>query len=103
MDKVEAIFGDQADLARRLLAALGEGGNDGSHDRSHLLRVAQNAMTIAAAEPGGDRAVVAAAVVLHDCVEVEKNSPLRSQASRLSAERGREILAGLAWTRAQIE
>jgi uncharacterized protein len=97
MDRIDAIFGDQAELAEQLLAALGNAGDDGSHDRSHLLRVAANAMAIAAAERGCDRAVLTAAVVLHDCVEVEKNSPLRSQASRLSAARGRSILAGLGW------
>jgi uncharacterized protein len=103
MDRIEAIFGDQAGLAERLLAALGEGGDDGSHDRSHLLRVAANAMAIAAAEPGCDRAVLTAAVVLHDCVEVEKNSPLRSRASLLSADRGRTILAELGWEQGRVE
>jgi uncharacterized protein len=103
MDRIEAIFSDQAELAGRLLAALGEGGDDGSHDRSHLLRVARNAMKIAAAEVGCDRTVLTAAVVLHDCVEVEKSSPLRSQASRLSADRGRVILAGLGWEPGRID
>jgi uncharacterized protein len=103
MDRIEAIFGDQAGLAERLLAALGEGGDDGSHDRSHLLRVAANAMAIAAAEPGCDRVVLTAAVVLHDCVEVEKNSPLRSRASLLSADRGRTILAELGWEQGRVE
>jgi uncharacterized protein len=103
MDRIEAIFGDQAGLAEQLLATLGDGGDDGSHDRSHLLRVAQNAMQIAETEPGCDRAVLTAAVVLHDCVEVEKNSPLRSQASRLSAARGRVILADLGWNPERID
>jgi uncharacterized protein len=103
MDGIEAIFGDQADLAAQLLAALGDSGDDGSHDRSHLLRVAQNAMAIAAAEHGCNRAVLTAAVILHDCVEVEKNSPKRSQASRLSAIRGRSILGALGWDMVQVE
>ena len=103
MDGIEAIFGDQTALAEQLFAALGNGGDDGSHDRSHLLRVARNAMEIAAAEPTADRTVLTAAVVLHDCVEVEKNSPLRSQASRLSAARARKILAGLAWEKPMID
>ena len=47
---IEAIFGDQAALAGQLLAALGAGVDDGSHDRSHLLRVARNAIEIADAE-----------------------------------------------------
>jgi uncharacterized protein len=103
MDKITAIFGDQADLASQLLDATGDEGDDGSHDRSHLARVAANAMRIAAAEPGCDRAVLTAAILLHDCVAVEKNSPLRSQASRLAAERARSILAGLGWEQVRIE
>ncbi|MDR3530890.1 MAG: HD domain-containing protein [Rhodopila sp.] len=103
MDKIAATFGDQAELARRLLAALGAEGTDGSHDRSHLLRVWRNATAIAANEHGVDPSVLAAAVILHDCVAVEKNSPHRSQASRLAASRARVILAGLGWDRARIE
>jgi uncharacterized protein len=97
------IFGDQSELAEQLLATLGAGGSDGSHDRSHLLRVWRNATAIADAEPGCDRSILAAAVILHDCVAVEKNSPLRSQASRLAANRAREVLAELGWHTARIE
>jgi uncharacterized protein len=103
MDRIEALFGDQAPLAARLLTALGPGGDDGSHDRSHLLRVARNAMDIAATEPACDRTVLTAAVILHDCVAVEKNSPQRSQASRLAAARARTILAEQGWTPSRIE
>jgi uncharacterized protein len=97
MDRIEAIFDDQAELARRLLATLGAEGDDGSHDHSHLLRVARNAMDIARAEAGCDRRVLTAAVILHDCVAVEKNSPQRSRASRLAAARSREVLTRLGW------
>ncbi|WP_428484576.1 HD domain-containing protein [Rhodopila sp.] len=100
-------FGDQAGLAERLLAELGPGGNDGSHDRSHLLRVWRNAKAIAAGEvvlgeiapgePGCDQAILAAAVILHDCVAVEKNAPDRSRASRLAAGRARDIVGRLGW------
>ena len=103
MDWIEANFADQAALAARLLAALGPEGDDGSHDRSHLLRVWQNAASIADREAGCDRAVLAAAVILHDCVAVEKDSPLRSQASRLAASRARTILARLGWEAPRIE
>jgi uncharacterized protein len=103
MDGVAAIFGDQSDLAAQLLDATEDEGDDGSHDRSHLARVAANAMQIAAAEPRCDRAVLTAAVLLHDCVAVEKNSPLRSRASRLAAARARSILAGIGWDQARID
>jgi uncharacterized protein len=103
MERIAAIFGDQASLASQLLDSLGDEGDDGSHDRSHLARVAATAMEIAAAEPDCERAVLTAAVLLHDCVAVEKNSPLRSQASRLAAAKARTILAGLGWARARID
>lgn len=70
--------------------------DDGSHDIAHILRVFKNAMRIHANE-GGDGRVLAAAVLLHDCVAVEKNSPLRAQASRLAAEKAYEILDELGW------
>ena len=38
--------------------------------------------------PHCDRAVLVAAVILHDCVAVEKNSPDRARASRLAADSG---------------
>src|SRR5262249_20327275 len=59
-------FGEHARLAEALLAALGPEGDDGSHDRAHLLRVWRNARLIAADEPGCDRTILVAAVILHD-------------------------------------
>ena len=103
MNWIEANFGDQAQLAAHLLAALGPEGDDGSHDRSHLLRVWRNATLIADRETACDRAVLTASVILHDCVAVEKDSPLRSQASRLAASRARTILAELRWEAARID
>lgn len=94
-------FAPHTDLARRLLARIGESG-DGAHDRAHLARVWANARRIAAAE-GGDAEILAAAVLLHDCVAVEKSSPLRPQASRLAAERARGILGELGWPAARTE
>jgi uncharacterized protein len=103
MDGIAAIFGDQAALAEHLLAALGTPGDDGSHDLSHLLRVWRNATSIAGQEFGCDRAVLTAAVILHDCVAVEKNAPERSLASRLAAARARIILGELGWETGRIE
>ncbi len=76
--------------------------DDGSHDLAHILRVIRNAMRIHEAE-GGDGRVLAAAVLLHDCVAVEKNSPLRAQASRLAADKARGILAEQSWSAADID
>ena len=78
-----------------------DGGGDGSHDTSHLDRVWNNARMIMAGE-GGDAELLAAAVLLHDCVHVEKSSPLRSQASRLAAGRAVEVLAAMGWAAERV-
>lgn len=70
--------------------------SDGSHDLSHIHRVWTNVRRIQA-EEGGDLKALLAATLLHDCVEVEKDSPLRTQASTLSSERAALILAALGW------
>jgi uncharacterized protein len=88
-------------LAADLLPHALEPSEDGAHDLSHLQRVWHNARTIHAQE-GGDHEVLLAAVLLHDCVSVEKNSPLRSQASRLAAEKASAVLADLNWSGANI-
>ncbi|WP_415757427.1 HD domain-containing protein [Pseudomonas sp. LT1P18] len=83
-------------LAAQLLPHALEPSEDGAHDLSHLQRVWHNVRTLHA-EEGGDLEVLLAAVLLHDCVAVEKNSPLRSQASRLAAEKASIMLADMAW------
>jgi uncharacterized protein len=69
---------------------------DGSHDRDHLLRVWRNAVAIQAGE-GGNLELIVAGVLLHDCVDVPKDSPLRASASKLSGEKARRALEGLRW------
>lgn len=101
-----ARFSPHAALAAVLLEAVEDGG-DGSHDIAHLHRVWLNAQAIAReadlAGERGDGEVLAAAVLLHDCVHVEKSSSLRAQASRLAAERARAVLAGLGWDPVRVE
>lgn len=87
-------------LAAQLIPFATEG-DDGSHDLAHILRVFKNAMRIQARE-GGDGRILAAAVLLHDCVAVEKSSPLRSKASALAAQKASGILQKLGWTAADI-
>nr|WP_316653407.1 HD domain-containing protein [uncultured Gellertiella sp.] len=91
-------FAPHQALAEQLLAHATTAG-DGAHDPAHLLRVFRNAMRIRA-EEGGDARILAAAVLLHDCVSVEKNSPLRAQASRLAADKAVTILRDLGWNEA---
>lgn len=83
-------------LAAQLLPNALEPCDDGAHDLAHLQRVWHNARTLHETE-GGDLDVLLAAVLLHDCVSVEKYSPLRSQASRLAAEKASAVLAQMNW------
>lgn len=88
-------------LAAELLPHALEPSEDGAHDLSHLQRVWHNARALHA-EEGGDLDVLLAAVLLHDCVAVEKNSTLRSQASRLAAEKASAVLANMNWPSTKI-
>lgn len=71
--------------------------NQGSagHDLAHFLRVTLWTLKISSAEFESDavdaREAIAAAL-LHDIVNVPKNSPLRKEASRLCAEKAESIL-----------
>lgn len=94
-------FAPLATLAARLLPHALEPSEDGAHDLSHLQRVWHNARTLQA-EEGGDLEVLLAAVLLHDCVAVEKNSPLRSQASRLAAKKAASVLLEMHWPEEKI-
>jgi uncharacterized protein len=59
---------------------------DAAHDDGHVRRVVANARALAESE-GADLAVIMPAAWLHDCVSIPKDSPQRSSASRLAAER----------------
>jgi uncharacterized protein len=87
-------------LAQALLPLTLEG-DDGSHDVAHLHRVWKNICQISQDE-GGDQQILCAAVLLHDCVAVEKNSPQRHLASRMAAEKAGIALATLGWSKENI-
>ena len=76
--------------------------NDGAHDVAHLQRVWRNARTIHAIE-GGDGEVLLAATILHDCVNFDKTSPRRHQASTLAAEKAGFILLQLGWGTRRVQ
>lgn len=88
------LFAPFDELAIELLPLLAE--TDGAHDKLHLTRVWRNAKAIQL-EEGGDLEIVAAAVLLHDCVGVPKDSSLRSMASRLAAIEAKARLTALGW------
>lgn len=67
--------------------------HDPAHDLPHLYRVA--IWTIRIAGSGIEPRDAVAAALLHDLVNVPKNSPLRSQASELSAAKSRPFLEDL--------
>jgi uncharacterized protein len=96
ISRAAAGFAPLEQLAQALLPYVADDAGDGSHDLAHLLRVWRNALRLLEQE-GGEPRILLAAVLLHDCVRVEKNSPLRSQASTLSARRSLEILREQGW------
>ena len=75
--------------------------SDASHDISHLVRVWKNAKAIQS-EEGGDLELLAAFVMLHDCVQVPKDSALRANASKVAADKARSVLRGLKWDAARV-
>jgi uncharacterized protein len=89
------VFAPFTDLAVALLPT--SPATDGAHDTGHIARVWRNARAIQR-EEGGDLEILAAAVLLHDCVTVPKDSPLRSQASRLAAAEASAQLKRLGWS-----
>lgn len=98
-DSSPSAFDPHAELATQLMPHAIDttsGTRDGAHDEAHLHRVWRSVQGIQAVE-GGDLRALLAATLLHDCVNVEKNSPLRTQASRLSAQKAAAVLAGLGW------
>lgn len=99
---LEEPFFPYQSLASDLLAFLPEDSTDGSHDLSHIHRVWMNVRRLQDKE-GGDLEALLAATLLHDCVAVEKNSPLRSQASTLSASKAASILQRMGWPAPRIE
>ncbi len=95
-------FSPFEELAVTLLAEISMQASDGAHDLSHILRV-WRLVRLLVAEEGGDVETLVAATILHDCVHVPKDDPMRSQASRLAADRASEMLNGLGWSSAAIE
>jgi uncharacterized protein len=75
-----------AEWNTRLIAmAVEDHQDDGAHDLTHLNRVWQTAEALLAESPEADALVVQAACYLHDLVNLPKNHPDRSQASRMAA------------------
>ena len=74
---------------------------DAAHDMEHIRRVVKSAKQLAVVENARLDVVVPAAW-LHDCVTVAKNSPQRSQASRMAAEAAAQFLGDISYPAATI-
>ncbi|MFN9985578.1 MAG: HD domain-containing protein [Pirellula sp.] len=71
-------------------------GVDAGHGIEHVQRVVNNAIKLADGSVAQLQVILPAAW-LHDCVSVPKNSPMRSQASRLAAAKGSEFLTTIGY------
>lgn len=98
---ISSRFAPNENIAAQLLAVASDITDDGSHDLSHLLRVWKNVQYLVAKE-GGDKTILTAATLLHDCVDVPKDSPQRSSTSRLAAHKATEILQDIGWPQSDI-
>lgn len=85
---------DLARIEARCEAYLGTREGDAAHDLEHTRRVVANARALARIE-GARLDIVVPAAWLHDCVNVPKDSPDRSRASRLAAAEAVRLLS--AW------
>jgi uncharacterized protein len=74
---------------------------DPGHDAAHLLRVAEWTLKLGEGEIPARQAIAAA--LLHDIVNVPKNSPDRARASELSAEESRRMLPSFGFDPGEIE
>ncbi len=75
---------------------------DAAHGLQHIERVVANVRRLARGT-SADMRIILPAAWLHDCVNVPKDSPLRSQASRLSAEKAAAFLREIGYEEALIE
>ncbi len=98
----EAKVRDAAARDAALLVASGRPGADPAHDHAHFLRVVTTAKRLALSE-GAKLEVVVPAAWLHDLVNVPKNDPRRSQASRLSGEEATVFLRDQGYPEVYLE
>ena len=76
--------------------------DDPSHDMLHIHRVIKTAIELAQ-EEAGDLAVIIPAAYFHDFVNVPKNDPRRTEASRMSAVAALEYLSSIDYPADKLE
>lgn len=84
-----------AQIARRFPS------NDLAHDRLHVFRVYEWALRLAP-EAGADADLAGAAALVHDLVNVPKESPRRAHGGDLSADAARDALGAAGYLPAEI-
>jgi len=79
---------------------------DAGHDFSHILRVSTLTLDLFSQEvftrfhrnsSNSEKWACLCAALLHDCVPIAKDSPLRKKSARLASEKAREWLTELKW------
>lgn len=91
-----------AELRERLRAIVAERmSRDSAHDLAHLDRVWLNVQKIAPAE--ANQTILLSAAYLHDLVNLPKDSPDRSKASRMAAAEAGPILSDLGLSESEIK
>lgn len=90
-------------LQRHCLELLGNAdAADGAHDISHVKRVVKNCQQLTD-NTDANAMVTIPAAWLHDCVAVAKDSPMRSQGSRLAADAASSFLVEIGYPQEWIE
>lgn len=92
---------DFAALERCCVDKLAAAGGDAAHDLEHIRRVVGSARGLAATE-GARLEIVLPAAWLHDCVTVPKDSPRRTEGSRLAAAQAVAWLREWGWPEALL-
>lgn len=100
-ERVEALLAEDASLRALLQTARGFFDGDPGHDEHHARRVA--AWTLRLAGPDVPPRLALAAALLHDAVNVPKDSPERARASELSAALVREVLPRHGFSSDEVE
>ena len=91
-DEFIAVDDRLAALIHETLATMAEYGFDAAHDAGHLQRVMRVGLSLARFEEANEKVVLAAAL-LHDLVNVPKDSEKRSSASAMSGDVALPMLA----------
>jgi len=95
IQELRELIRDDAVLAALHAVALRSGAGDSAHDVAHAERVALWTLRLA---PGAEPRLAIAAALLHDNVNLPKDSPDRARASELGAAEAAKLLPALGFS-----